>query len=161
DIDARLDGHVLIGARILPGDLLDADHGAGALLRIHAGLGRAVVLERAAVRAHRVHVPGAEVGIEPAEPLRHEGRRDELVVALPDRSVRTGVDGIEALVLEHVQLGVEGQGPGRLGVVARLVERRPGDADAQIFEALAGRTGEHARRARGRGPRELAPGVLR
>ena len=103
----------------------------------------AVLLERAAVGADRQHVPGAEVRIEPAEALRHPGRPDELVVARPHRGVRRRVRRVEAPVLEHVQQGVEAQRPGRLGVVARLVERRPGDADPHVTRSRSAWAPEH------------------
>ena len=55
----------------------------------------------------RQHVPGAEVGIEVAEALRHQGRPDELVVAGADRGVGARVRRVEAHVLEHVEQRVE------------------------------------------------------
>src|SRR6185295_3607113 len=54
---AHLDGDPLLGAGLLPGDLLDADLHAGALLGIDRGLpAGAVALIRAAAGAHRQHV---------------------------------------------------------------------------------------------------------
>ena len=107
-------------------------------------------LERAAVGAHRQVVPGAEVRVEVAEALRHPRREDELMVAEPHRGVAQRVGRVEAMVLERINQRVEVERPGRLGVVALLVERGPGDADAHVPEAgLAWATGTPGRRLAG------------
>ena len=60
-----------------------------------------------------------------------------------------GFEGFEAHVLEDVEERVEAERPGRLGVVARLIEGRPGDADPEVLEPAARRTAEDAGRTGG------------
>ena len=142
----QLDGDALVAAGILPGDLLDADDHRGELLGVHRRLPAALVLVDAAVGPDRQHVGRAEVGIEVTKALRDPGRPDELVIAEPDAGVGVRSGRVEPHVLEDVEIGVEPERPGRLGVVALLVEDRPLNPQAEVLQAFAGRALEDGRR---------------